>query len=267
MSCVARKERIAGQKHAVQGVLVAVLGGDIQADQRLAGARYASDEADRLAAFDTGVVDDPIDRRRGTCQIDRAGVAAGNVLDRMTRVERTSGFDDRRRRLIAPTLPGIGIESRAGEQFEYVRDARADLRGAGTHGLRHQRVVGAQHDAEDHRFGLGGDQHRCDRNTVTGLMEVAQIKGVIPDLIDGGAIERRFAHFEFDDEHHVVQHQQHIDPLAQARNRVLEVDAAATFQAAQRVAQQCDLLAPGEALFHSDGEAGGAGKQAEDRFR
>ena len=37
---------------------------------------------------------------------------------------------------------------------------------------------------------------------------------IVPDLIDGAAIETGFADFELDDEHHVIEQQDHIDPLA-----------------------------------------------------
>ncbi|MCB1599798.1 MAG: hypothetical protein R3F18_18090 [Lysobacterales bacterium] len=58
----------------------------------------------------------------------------------------------------------------------------------------------------------------------------------------------------------MIQHQQHIDPLAQARNRVLEVDPPAPFQPGQRMVQQVDLLLPSAALFQRDWKAGGAGE-------
>jgi hypothetical protein len=53
---------------------------------------------------------------------------------------------------------------------------------------------------------------------VAGLMKVFKIKGVIPHLVQGGAVERLLTNFEFDDEDDATDEYYSINAAAHARN-------------------------------------------------
>ena len=79
---------VAGEEDAVKvAVFVDVLGRDVQADERLAGAGDAGDEADALARVLPGGADHVGEGRGGLTEVDGAGVAPGDLGDGVAAVE------------------------------------------------------------------------------------------------------------------------------------------------------------------------------------
>ena len=92
---------VTGEEHSMRRLrVIALLGGHIQAHQRLARAGHAGDEHNDLSTLESRRVDEFLNALGRDSQIASAGIMAGNCLDRMLRVKRLRRLDDGRGRLI-----------------------------------------------------------------------------------------------------------------------------------------------------------------------
>src|SRR5204863_10080235 len=98
---------------------------------------------------------------------------------------------------------------------------------------------------------------------VAGLVEVAQIERVVPDLVNRGGRKKALADLEFNYEDHVIEDQQRINASAKSRNLVLQVQPAAV-EAGQRPSQQPQLTFPGLNLLKRDVKGARQGQRADD---
>ena len=77
----------------------------VEPNKRLAGTRDACHEADDLLTESPRIFNNLVNCFRGSSKVLRPGVASGNRLHRMARIQRARRFDDRGRGQIAATLP------------------------------------------------------------------------------------------------------------------------------------------------------------------
>src|SRR5437016_1697900 len=73
-------------------------------------------------------------------------------------------------------------------------------------------------------FRAGRDDDRRNGSGVAGLVEVLQIECVIANLIESERRELVFAYLKLKNEDHRVDERKDVDALAEARNRILEVE-------------------------------------------
>lgn len=208
---------VAREEDAIEiACLVDVLCGDVEADERLACAGNAGDEADGFLMLGARAFDDGGDGLRRESEVGGAGVAAGDVGDGMAAIEGHGSFDDCGSGAIAALLPGSGVDVRSGSKGEDVgEDAGQHLHTA----LDRQEeivVVGRHLEQERHRGRGSGDKDRSDDARVTGFVEVLEVEGVVADLVEGVSGELFLAYFELEDEDDAVYEEEDIDTFTKA---------------------------------------------------
>ena len=95
---------------------------------------------------------------------------------------------------------------------------------------------------------VGGDHDRHQQLVVALLLEVAQVEGVIVDLIVGGRAILAVTAFELEQEHDVMVQHDVVNALAHARDAVLEQDVALV-ESTELVLQDLDFQLPRVALL------------------
>ena len=111
--------------------------------------------------------------------------------------------------------------------------------------------------------GARGNDDRRDRKFVARLVEVLEIKRVVANLIEREAGELLLADLELQHEEHRADQCQHVDPLAQARNGVFEVQRSRVAVRRECGLQNVDLFQPSVRLSRFQTGAGSAGAASE----
>ena len=83
---------------------------------------------------------------------------------------------------------------------------------------------------------------------MTGLVEVLQVKRIVPDLIPVLTLESVGTDFELDDEDRVIDQGNCVNSLAQPRNDKFEIQTPTFPKAAQSLPQYFKLMQPSVAL-------------------
>src|ERR1051325_6427580 len=141
----------------------------------------------------------------------------------MSAVKRYGGFDNRRCWLITTALPMFRIDRHRWNQTRQTRDrleeaVLIDLRWS-------KQQIGRSYGRENLIRGrsVGANKNRRDISTMTALMEVMKVEGVVDDLIDVRERERILSHLELDNEDDWPDDKDGIDPSPHPRNRELQV--------------------------------------------
>ena len=233
---------IARKKRGVVLALVAALHRDVEPGQRFARARYPGDEADRLGPFTAALLDRPADGGFGAGQVDRTGIAAGDVGDGVPIIEHRCRLDDRGGRAIGAGFPGCRIKI-AGRMAGCDRaHHRPEI--VGTQQQRPRDVIECQFQLHIARLpGAGWHQHGKDRAGMAGFVEVLQVERIVFHLLDRGGIKPCLAILELDHENRRIDRHNSIGALAHARDGKFEPDAE-LWHPGQCFAQQIDLRQP-----------------------
>ena len=88
------------------------------------------------------------------------------------------------------------------------------------------------------------------------LMEIFEVKCIVPDLIARRGSELGFTDFELDDKDEVPDGDNGIDPLPEPGDRELEIDVPGFIELSQGGLQDFDLGHPRSPLFNIDSKAG-----------
>ncbi len=86
------------------------------------------------------------------------------------------------------------------------------------------------------------------------FVEILEVKGIVPDLLQTAAGEILLANFKFDNEKNMIDEKHHIDSLAQSWHDKLEVGSSSTFETRKRFLQNSQLLYPSVPLCGFDRE-------------
>ena len=131
---------------------------------------------------------------------------------------------------------------------------------------RQEQVVGLLRCADEGGRGCraSGDEDRGDGWLVARLVEVLEVKRVVPHLVDGVGGELLLADLELQDEDHRPNQEDDIDPPAKSRDGILEIQFAAIAVWTENVLEDVDLFEPRIALWRLDGELAVLHQDAQD---
>src|SRR5579884_311707 len=215
-----RHERaVAREKNTIQVVGLIHMGGcNVQPNQRLARTRNARHEADCFMGFLLCLRNDGRNAICGFAKVDGGCVIARDLFNRMPAIERQRSLDNCRSWAVSPDFPLFRIDILPFCPFQNLPNGIAEQVHIGLDWKEEVRVFWGGSDAQGGSFCFGRNQNWGYKTVVTWLVEVLQVQGVIPDLING--VRRKFFFTDFKLEHKDSRpnQQDNIDALTQSRD-------------------------------------------------
>lgn len=241
-------------------VLFPTLGSHVESHERFTGTGNARHEDDGLLAVPPGLLDDGLDPRRGPSQIDRTRIIAGDGLYGVAGVQRAGGLNDSGCRVIWRAPPSFAVNLIA-----------VGMRGTEFQGSSQFRRVATEWRVHSIDMGLcpGGHSSGCfSRNenrknlcVVAGAVEVLEIEGVVPYLIDIVPEELPLADLKFDRENQSSGYDDRVDATAEAGDVELHEDVPV--EPGDGIAEYLNRLRPRPALVDLNMELTSCGETSE----
>ena len=124
---------------------------------------------------------------------------------------------------ISPRFPFGGINSWAIHECKHLLEHVGKVLGTALDRQEHVVALSCCADARLGGWSLGGDQYWRNGWLVAGFVEVLDVKGVVPYLIDGVRCELLLADFELKDKNDGSNQGNDINSPAEPRDRVFEI--------------------------------------------